>query len=321
MSDLWLYSIIFVVSLGVLVKASDIFTDAADRIGVAIGLPPFIVGVTIVSVGTSVPELLSSIIAVLRDSAEIVVGNVVGSNIVNICLVIGVTSLINAKSLRVTYDLLSVDLPLFAGSAFLFALMCSDQRISTGEAFLLLIGYVVYFFYIFKGGSNEQQPDPDESSEITVDQSPAFFIRQLLILAISSALLFCGAKYTIDSLIELSQILNVGKELIAVSAVAFGTSIPELMVSANSAMKGKAEIAIGNVLGSNIFNIFVVVGIPGLLREIPVPGLVMQLGIPTMIAASILMFFSAQDRKVTVWEGWLFLMAYAWFLGQMFQII
>ncbi len=320
MSDIWLYSLIFLVSLGTLVKASDFFTDAADRLGISFGLPPFIVGVTIVSVGTSIPELLSSTFAMLQDSSEVVIGNVVGSNIANVCLVIGIASLISSKLLRVTYDLLSVDLPLFAGSAFLLTLMCWDQKITIGESILLLAGYVVYFFYIFKGGSDAIEPDLSPADPAELNRSSTFLVRQSLILVISSIFLYVGARFTIESLIELSEILNVGKEIIAVSAVALGTSLPELMVTASSAAKGKAELAIGNVLGSNIFNIFVVVGFSGLLGQISIPDIVMRQGVPTMISTSVLMFFAAQDKKVTIWEGWLFLIFYAWFIGRTFNL-
>jgi cation:H+ antiporter len=140
--------LIFVISLAVLVKSSDFFTDAAEKLGLGMGLPPFIVGVTIVSMGTSLPELLSSLVGIFQGAPEVVVGNVIGSNIANICLVIGVAALMSTKSMRVMYDLVSVDLPLFTGSAFLFTLMAWDQQFTRGEALLLVIGYIMYLFYI-----------------------------------------------------------------------------------------------------------------------------------------------------------------------------
>lgn len=319
MTDLFVPFIIFIISLAVLVKAADFFTEAAERIGILAGLPPFIVGVTIVSLGTSIPELISSILGVFQGVSEVVVSNVIGSNIANICLVLGVASIISIKSLRVAYDLVSVDLPLFVGSAFLLALMIRDQSFSTGEALLLIIGYLVYLFYTLRGSDpDDAQPPEHQAEEETVNKSVAIG-QQLVLLSLSSVFIFLGARYTINSLIQISEVLNIGKEIIAVSAVALGTSLPELLVTASAARKGKAEVAIGNVLGSNIFNIFVVMGISGLMGQLTIPSAVIATGIPTLLAATLLMFFATQDRKLTVWEGWLFVLLYGWFIGNTFN--
>lgn len=323
MTSLPILLLIFVVSLAALVKASDFFTDAAENIGLAMGLPPFIVGVTIVSMGTSLPELLSSIFGILQGAPEVVVSNVMGSNIANICLVIGTAAILSSKSLRVMYDLVSVDLPLFMGSAFLFTLMAWNRTFSRGEALLLVIGYIMYLFYILKS-SDENAPEPDEENSVDATNASwttASVTREGLVLLLSGIFIFLGAQYTIDSLIKIAEILNIGREVIAVSAVALGTSLPELMVTINAALKGKAEIAIGNVVGSNIFNIFVVIGIPGLIQPLPVPESVVIPGLPTLISASLMTFFIAQDNKVTIWEGWLFIIFYAWFVGSIFNIL
>ncbi len=145
------YFVLFAASLAVLVKASDVFTDAAERLGLSLGLPPFIIGVTIISIGTSLPELISSLFAVLEGAPEVVVSNVVGSNIVNIFLVIGTAALLCKGRLTITYNLVNVDLPLFAGSAFLLGLASLDRRFSQGEAVLFLSGYVIYTVYVTIG--------------------------------------------------------------------------------------------------------------------------------------------------------------------------
>jgi cation:H+ antiporter len=319
MDSLPLLLLMFVIGLTALVKASDFFTDAAEKLGLAIGLPPFIVGVTIVSMGTSLPELLSSLFGIFQGASEVVASNVIGSNIANICLVVGTAAIISTKILRVMYNLISVDLPLFVGSAFLFALMAlSGQEFTRGEALILVLGYIVYLFYILKSSD-------EEDSEKVENPRPAFsaaqFLRELLILVLSGIFIFLGAKYTIDSLIQISDRLNIGKDIIAVSAVGLGTSLPELMVTINAALKGKAELAVGNVIGSNIFNIFVVMGIPGLITSLPISGSILTHSVPTLLAASLLMFFIVQDNKITTWEGWLFILLYAWFMGTTFQLI
>ncbi|NEP60735.1 MAG: calcium/sodium antiporter [Symploca sp. SIO2G7] len=329
MDSLPLLLLIFIVGLAALVIASDFFTDAAENLGLAIGLPPFIVGVTIVSMGTSLPELLSSLFGIFQDASEVVASNVIGSNIANICLVVGVAAIMSRKLLRVMYNLISVDLPIFVGSAFLFALMgTSDQQFTQGEALILFLGYIVYLFYILKSSedANQQANNADLAPShvepaLRTDNRTSQIARYLLILMVSGIFIFLGANYTIDSLIKLSDRLNVGRDIIAISAVAIGTSLPELMVTINAALKDKAELAVGNVVGSNIFNIFVVVGIPGMIESLPVSDAILTHSIPTLLAASLLMFFIVQDNKITTWEGWLFIMLYGWFMGTVFGLL
>ncbi len=316
---------IFIVSLATLVKTSNFFTIAAEKLGRAMGLPPFIIGVTIVSIGTSIPELLSSVVAVWQGVSEIVVSNAVGSNIANICLVVGTAAVISVRSLQVTYDLLSVDLPIFTGSALLLALISWDHQVSTGEALLLLLGYIMYLFYTLKSGAEEEEAASAEEADGVAAEpggtASSYILRQLLILIASGVFLFLGATYTIDSLIKISKILQIGEEIIAVSAVALGTSLPELVVTISAARQGKAGLAIGNALGSNVFNIFVVVGLPGLMGTLTVPDTILLEAVPVMIVSTLVMFFAIQDRKLTIWEGWLFYILYAWFIGRTFHVL
>ena len=310
---------IFLLSLFTLIKAANYFTIAAEKIGLFLGLEPFIVGVTIVSIGTSIPELISSIIAVGKDSPEIVIGNVVGSNIANIFLILGVASVISARYLSIQYDLVDVDLPLFVGSAFLLALAVGDGEFSSREAFLFILGFFVYLLYAIESRtSNIEEKNREEKSRI-FNRSKTFLIQQIIILIVSAFFIFLGAIFTIDSISDISEILKIGKEIIAVSAVAVGTSLPELMVTISAARKGQAEMAVGNILGSNIFNSFVVMGIPGLMKNLVIPETVLREGIPVMLAGTILFFFTTQDKKVTRWEGWLFFIFYLWFLGKTFK--
>ncbi len=320
MQEILLYSFIFAASLALLAKSSDFFTDAAEKIGLLLGLPAFIIGVTIVAIGTSIPELVSSLVSISQGAPEFVVSNVVGSNITNIFLIIGIASVIGKQPIRITYDLVSVDLPLFVGSAFILALEGADGRFTMGEAILSIVGYVMYLFYTVKGSGDAPEP-PEEELPVQVERSRKALIQQLLIITLSSVFIYIGARYTIESIIKLSELLNVGKEIIAVTVVAFGTSLPELAVTINATLKGKAELAVGNVLGSNVFNTFMVMGVPGLVQELPVPTLVQEVSMPTMVAGTILLFFATQDQELTIWEGWLFFILYAWFVGHSFGFL
>ncbi|MGF1538763.1 MAG: calcium/sodium antiporter [Elainellaceae cyanobacterium] len=318
------YVALFIASLAVLVKASDVFTDAAERLGLSLGLPPFIIGVTIVSIGTSLPELISSLVAVFEGAPEVVVSNAVGSNIVNIFLVIGTAAILCKGRLNITYNLVNVDLPLFVGSAFLLGLTVLDRRFSPGEAVLFLLGYGVYSVYVTIGSQTAAEA-PNSDTDVDLPPPPArqraAMTRSIAVVVASAAFIFLGARYTISSLIQISDTLQVGRDIIAVTAVALGTSLPELLVTINAALKGQAEIAVGNVLGSNIFNTFVVMGAPGLLEPLPISEGTIATGVPTMIAGTVLVFFSTQDKQLSSWEGWLFFILYAWFIGTTFGLL
>jgi cation:H+ antiporter len=311
--------LLFIVSLAVLVKSSDFFTDAAESLGIYLGFPHFVVGVTIVSVGTSLPELLSSVFALLNDSSEIILGNVVGSNIANIFLVLGTAAVIS-KRLSITYDLINVDLPLFVGTGFFLGLSVWDLEFSIGEAILCLIAYGIYMFYTISIAKQEEQIKKN-NPEAENPEEKKLPIKDLSILIVSSILLCVGAKYTIESVVTISKVLEIGVEIIAVTAVALGTSLPELIVTISIARKGNPEMAIGNVLGSNIFNTFVVMGVPGLIGNIVITETILQQGLPLMLVGTILFVFATQDKQVTKWEGFLFFIFYGWFIGQMFQFI
>ncbi|ABG50597.1 Na+/Ca+ antiporter, CaCA family [Trichodesmium erythraeum IMS101] len=314
MPNLIIWLIIFIVSLFVLIKASDFFTDAAEKIGISLGISPFLVGVTIVSIGTSLPELVSSIIAVYQNSSEIVFGNVMGSNIANIFLIIGTASLISSP-LKILYELINVDLPLFVGSAFLLGLTVLDSNFSINEAIICILGYIVYVFYAISSGKEEQQSETIDTSQ------KSFPVKQIVILIISSLFIFFGATYTIKSVTKISEILEVGKELIALSAVALGTSLPELIVTISAARKGNPEIAVGNVLGSNIFNSLMVMGIPRLTGKLEIPDDVLDSGLLVLLVGTILFFFVTQDKQVTRWEGLIFFIFYGWFIGNIFGLV
>ena len=316
--ELVLWIGVLVVSLAILAKSSDYFTDSAEVIGNFFKLPAFIIGVTIVAIGTSLPELVSSLFAVFNGASEIVVGNVIGSNITNIFLVLGITAIIS-KKITILHELVRVDLPLLVGSAFLFAFTIWDGVFSLFEALLFIFGVIFYLVYTMS--TQEEHKDISVEKKIRKDlQKEKLSSKTWGIFIISSIFIFIGAKYTINSVIQLSELLNLGTEIIAISAVALGTSLPELMVSITAARKGKAEIAVGNILGSNIFNTFAVMGIPALFGVLIIPQSILSFGLPLMLAATLLYFFITQDNEITKWEGWMLIMFYAFFVIKLFNL-
>lgn len=304
---------IFIVSLVVLIKASDYFTDSAEKIGLYLGMPAFIVGVTIVAIGTSLPELVSSLFAVIGGHSEIVAANVIGSNIANIFLILGVAAVMSRK-LKIGYELKHVDLPILVGSAFFLALTLLDGEFSIFEALLCLFGLVIYSMYTLY--SEKLQKDDQIQKEMKSEAKKMKITPStIVVLIVSGAFIFLGAKFTIDAVIQLASLLPVSTDTIAVTAVALGTSLPELMVTISAAKRGKPEMAVGNVLGSNIFNTFAVMGFPALIGSLTVEANTLTFSLPVMVVGTLLFFFITQDREVTKWEGWVLLMFYVFFIG------
>jgi cation:H+ antiporter len=163
-----------------------------------------------------------------------------------------------------------------------------------------------------------------ESLEDSSDESNAkrkFPLRATIVLIASAVLIYVGAKYTVESVEKLSELLNIGKEIIAVSALALGTSLPELTVSIVCVRKGSHDVAVGNVLGSNIFNSLIVMAVPRLFGPLIIPRTTLIEGLLEMLCGTILMFFVVQDKQITRWEGYLFLIFYGWFIAQIFNLV
>lgn len=316
--DALLWGGIFIVSLGVLVKGSDWFIDAAEAIGVALGIPSFIIGVTIVAIGTSLPELASSIVAVYSGETQIVIGNAIGSNIANIALVLGLTAVIGNR-VRFEVNLMQADIPLLITSAFLLYFFITPDAsgissISMFEAILLIVSLVVFIGYTFSSDEDSDEPKAPQQK---------IAIKTYGLLLLGGVMVYFGASYTIEAVIKISAMFNINSGAIAVSIVALGTSLPEIVVSITAMRNGKPDIAIGNILGSNVFNTFAVVGIPGVLANVNgngliVPNEMVSFAMPVMIAMTLLFFFMMISKSISRWEGLMLLIFYIYFIASLF---
>lgn len=330
----WIF--IFILSLAVLVKGADWLLESAEKIGLAIGLSPFIIGVTIVGVGTSFPELISSLVAVFQGVTEIVPANAIGSNIANILLVIGITAVVGRR-LAISKSLIDLDLPLLAISTLLVAGIVWDGKIVLAESILLLITYGIYFLYtmLHKGDGENIDEEGTTSSPSRSEQRgrivntkdgqqterPKLIAKDFFFLALGFIGLAIGAKYLIDSVIQLSELLAIGAGVITLAAVAFGTSVPELLVSVKAAWQKKSEVALGNIFGSNVFNLLVVIGIPGLFKTLQLDEKTLSLGVPVLLAATFLFIISGISRRIHIWEGAMYLVLYVLFIGKLFGVL
>ncbi len=298
------------ISIFVLVKSADYFTESAEKIGLYFKLSPFIVGITIVSVGTSLPELVTSIFAVIDKQSTIVAGNVIGSNIANIFLVLGLSAIVS-NGLSTKHDIMRVDLPMLAASAFFLYIASYDGIFDFKEGILSVMGLTAYLLYAYKSKNInvELTNQPQEKLKFTT----------LIILFASVIFLNISAKYTVTNIVEISDMLNISTSAIAASVVAFGTSLPELMVSINAAKKGNLEMSIGNVIGSNIFNTFGIMGVASCIAPIKIDTPTITLSLPVMLASTVLLVFSLQNKAMSRWIGYMFVLFYVLYIVKLFS--
>lgn len=305
--EILMYFVLFVVSLAVLLKAADWFVDAAEEIGLSLGISPFIIGVTIVGFGTSLPELATSIASVFAGTSEIVIGNVVGSNITNIALVLGL-SVVIVREIKLHEQIWHIDMPFLISSSFLLWFLVQDRKVSIFEAVVFLLVLSIFLLYSFNA----------EDSEEEIYRTKVTW-KSYVWLLVGGALVWFGADYTIFSITKLSAFIGVSNEVIALSFVAVGTSLPEVIVSIGAARKGKNSIAIGNVMGSNIFNTYAVMGIPAFFGDLIIPQNILDFSLPMMIVMTILFAAMIISRRITRWEGLVLLIFYLVFMVELFK--
>lgn len=313
--------IVFVVSMVAMIKGADWFLDSAEKIGRAMGMSAFIIGAVIIGLGTSFPELLVAIFAMVKGETEIVVANAVGSNVSNILLIIGVAAVI-ARRLIVSKNLIDFDLPILAISTSIFVGVIWDGTVTFWEGVILVVTYSIYFLstLFFKENEPEDEEIKEEYAQRKQEERDKVTPTVIAVLLVGLAGLLLGAKFLIDSVIDLSVIINISPAIISITAVAIGTSLPELIVSIKAARLGKAELAIGNIFGSNSFNALMVVGIPALFGSLTVDEKTLTIGVPIMIIATLLFVISGISRRIYAWEGAMFLMLYVLFIGKLFGL-
>lgn len=246
-----------------LVKGADWFVEGASRVAEKFGIPQLVIGLTIVAMGTSLPEAAVSVSAALKGSAEITIGNVMGSNIMNVLLILGITAAI--KPIAVQKSTVRYEIPfVILVSALLMGIGYMDHTVGRMDGIILwafMIVYLVYLLVMAKKG----QPLPEEDSRS--DKSMPVW-KMLVLIVLGGVMIVAGSDVAVDAATELARIFGMSERLIGLTIVAFGTSLPELVTSVTAAIKGKADIAVGNIVGSNIFNILFVVGTSALITPV-----------------------------------------------------
>ena len=309
---------IFLLVLGfvILIKGADLFVDGASGIASNLKVSKMLIGLTIVAFGTSAPELAVGIKSIVSGNGDIVLGNVIGSNILNVFLILGVSAVFH--SLTVKNNTVKKELPITMLITTLFAVLMSDHifdktvknAFTRSDGIILLLFFSVFIYYLISISKKKEVIEENKD----VKKLPIFKAIIYTLLGLIGIIL--GSNFVVDSSSFIAKTLGVTERLIALTIIALGTSLPELVTSITATRKGEYDIAIGNVVGSNIFNIGMVIGIPtSIIGGIGIINF-SYIDITVMITASVLLFmFSYNDYKISKKEGILFLILFAIYYG------
>lgn len=303
-----------IAGLVLLVAGAEVLVRGAAKLAAQFGIPPLIIGLTVVAFGTSAPETAVSVQAALDGSGDLAIGNVVGSNIANVLLTLGLTALI--APLIVSRQLIRLDVPIMIGASLLTFGLAWDGSLSRLDGALLFAGVLAYTgFLIYSARKDKGGEDDEFAKEFGLDEAPkpyAWAINLGLIIA-GLVLLVTGSNFLVEGAVTLARALGISELVIGLTVVAVGTSLPELATSILAAIKGERDIAVGNIVGSNIFNLLCVLGLASLVSPaaISVSPNALAFDFPVMIAVAVAclpIFFAGY--RINRWEGLLFLAYY-----------
>jgi cation:H+ antiporter len=312
-------ALLFLVGLTSLTLGADWLVTGASRVAEHRGVSPLLVGLTIVAFGTSAPELVVSTAAVMGGQSGIAVGNVMGSTVANVGLIVGLGAMV--RPIHVHRKLLQREAPLMVLVLAAVMVFASNGVIGTLDALILVGGFTIYMLYLIRWGKSETETGQFQAARIEAHVKDAGLIRRPYVnwlrVAFGTALLLAGASWMIDSASEIAIAYDVPEEVVGATMVAVGTSLPELASTIAAAARGLGDIAIGNVIGSNIFNLGLVLGTAALISPLQLTeGTVATQVVPAMIFCLALIPLAYTGHKVSRWEGILLLMGYAFFLYQ-----
>ncbi len=304
---------LLVIGFVMLMKGADWFVDGASEIADRFGIPQLVIGLTIVAMGTSLPEAAVSISAALKGSAEITIGNIVGSNILNVLIILGLTAVI--RTVAVQKSTIRYEIPFtILVTVVLAAVGLADNTVSRVEGVILWVFMILYLLYLLWMAKHGQMPEEAEEEK---KKDPIW--KMLLMVVVGAVMIVWGSDITVDAATALAKIFGMSERLIGLTIVAFGTSLPELVTSVTAAIKGKADIAVGNIVGSNIFNILFVVGTTALITPVAYGANFMVDSIVAVAAMVLLLLCVVRKKQLARPAGIIMLLGYAAYFVYLIQ--
>ena len=303
---------LFIAGLLILVAGAEALIRGAVNLARLLGVSPFIIGLTLVGFGTSAPELVVNVSAALYDAPGLAMGNIVGSNIANIGLILGVAAVLSP--LVTQARMLTREMPIMVAVSVLIWILVSDGQLSRIDAGILLAGFAMTTWYYFRIGQEEPEAIQEELSELAPRKPSRWGNGLLAVLGLIG--LIGGAHLMVESAKEIARLWQVPEVIIGLTIVAVGTSLPELASTVAAAYRKQADIAVGNVVGSNLFNILMILGVTGMVKPLDVDASLLRVDLPVMLGFAVAMFLMLL-RTATIYrlEGIVLLLAYAGFIG------
>lgn len=304
---------LLIIGLFTLIMGGDFLVRGASSIALRLHMTPLVVGLTIVAFGTSAPELLISLSAAITGSPDLAMGNVVGSNICNLALVLGVTILIGP--VRVNADSIQIDWPVTMGSSLLLFYVVRDNSLGMYEGIFFVSALLAYTIFIIRRSRKTMKAEIEMEKELEVPDLPSKSLnKDIGIIIIGSVGLYFGAKWFVIGAKELALFLEVSQRVIAITIVALGTSLPELVTAIVASFKKETDLALGNLLGSNIFNVLSILGITSIVKEIHVSSIIHQVDMLWMLGITLLVLpLMLFKRKLARTEGVILLLVYVYY--------
>jgi cation:H+ antiporter len=305
--------IYFAVGLVLLIVGAELLVRGASRLAGAIGVSPLVIGLTVVAFGTSAPELAVSLSAATAGQSDLALGNVIGSNIFNVLFILGISAMITP--LVVSVQLIRTDVPIMVGSTVLVLLMGIDGGITRADGLVLvalLAGYLVLLFYLSRRESKESEAQFADVVDVSEPPRTAGkLLLQVVYILVGLGLLVLGSRWLVHGAAEMARAWNVDELVIGLTIIAAGTSLPEVATSIVASMRGQRDIAVGNIVGSSIFNVFAILGITATVTPVLVSEAALWFDVPVMVAVAMFclpIFFTR--AKISRWEGGIFFFYY-----------
>lgn len=280
---------------------ADRLTDGAVAVAEKMKMPQIVIGLTIVAMGTSMPEFCVSLVSALKGTTDLAVGNIVGSNIFNTLLIVGVSAWV--APMTILKSTVRKDIPFALFASVILLIMCLDGNISRLDAGILFVLFLVFMYVTLKGAKTKDDDTTAKTDSIEDNKKPMATWLSIVWIIVGLACLIGGSNLFVEGATKVAEHIGVSEAVIGLTIVAGGTSLPELATSVVSARKGNSGIAIGNVLGSNVFNILAILGVTGVITPIHLQGITM-LDLSMMVVSTLLVWlFSFTKYKIARWEG------------------
>ncbi len=303
--------VLLIIGLIVLIVGGDYLVKGASSIALRLHLSPLVVGLTIVAFGTSAPELLISVQSALKGSPDIAMGNVIGSNICNLALVLGLTAVINP--VRVLSNSIKVDWPMTMGSAILLFLMVREGLLGSIEGMIFLVALTIYLVFTVRKSRKDVMSQKMKTEDSPIPDVPKKQMwKDIFFIMLGCLALYYGSEWFVSSAIDLAISLGVEERVVGLTVVAFGTSLPEMVTAAVASYKGESDLALGNLMGSNIFNILAILGITAIIKPIYVNEVILNNDIIWMLMITLMILpLMIVRRQVGRVDGLVLLVVYS----------